>query len=106
MSINTKHFPQEVRQAINMAINRDALVNNLMHGEGVPAPGPLAPNHRYFNEELLPIPYDIEKAKQMIIDSGFDTSKTCLLYTSSMGAKSSRISSEVFFSSDSERESK
>lgn len=76
MSVNTKHFPQEVRQAINMAINRDALVNNLMHGEGIPAPGPLAPSHRYFNEELLPIPYDIEKAKQMIIDAGFDTSKT------------------------------
>lgn len=76
MSVNTKRFPQEVRQAINMAINRDALVENLMKGEGVPAPGPLAPTHRYFNEDLLPIPYDPEEAKQKVIDSGFDTSKT------------------------------
>ena len=83
MSINTKRFPQEVRQAINMSINRDALVQNLMKGEGVPAPGPLAPTHRYFNEELLPIPYDPEGAKQMVIDSGFDTSKTYQLNISS-----------------------
>ncbi len=76
MSVNTKRFPQEVRQAINMAINRDALVNNLMRGEGISAPGPLAPNHPYFNEELLPIPYDPETAKQMVADSGFDISKT------------------------------
>ncbi len=76
MSVNTKRFPQEVRQAINMAINREALVNNLMRGEGVPAPGPLAPNHKYFNKDMLPIPYDVETAKQMVEESGFDTSKT------------------------------
>lgn len=82
LSCNTKNIPQEVRQAVNMAINRDALVNNLMKGEGVPAPGPLAPSHRYFNEELLPIPYDVDKAKQMVEESGFDTSKTYRLNVS------------------------
>lgn len=76
MAVNTKRFPQEVRQAMNMAINRESLVNNLMKGEGVPAPGPLAPDHRYFNEELLPIPYNPEQAKAMIEESGFDTGKT------------------------------
>ncbi len=75
MSINTKRIPQPVRQAINMAINRDALVNNLMKGEGLSAPGPLRPDHKYFNKALLPIPYDVEKAKAMVAGSGFDTSK-------------------------------
>lgn len=75
MSINTKRIPQKVRQAINMAINRDALVNNLMKGEGIPAPGPLRPDHKYFNKALLPILYDVEKAKAMVLEAGFDTSK-------------------------------
>lgn len=82
LTCNTKLIPQTVRQAINMAINRDALVNNLMRGYGIPAPGPLAPSHRYFNEALLPIPYDVEQAKQMVVESGFDTSKTYRLNVS------------------------
>lgn len=82
LSCNTKTIPQQVRQAVNMAINREALVNSLMKGEGVPAPGPLDPTHRYFNEDLLPIPYDVEKAKQMVEESGFDTSKTYRLNVS------------------------
>ena len=82
LSINVKNIPKEVRQAVNMAINRDAIVNNLMRGEGEAAAGPLRSNHPYFNQELLPIPYDIEKAAQMVKDSGFDTSKTYVLRVS------------------------
>lgn len=76
MVVNTQHIPQEVRQAINIAINRDVLVQSLLLGEGRPVIGPLVENHPYFNEELLPIEYNPEKAAQMIKDSGFDTSKT------------------------------
>lgn len=75
MSINTKRIPQKVRQAVDMAINRDALVKNLMKGEGIPAAGPLRPDHKYFNKALLPIPYNVEKAKAMIAEAGFDTTK-------------------------------
>lgn len=82
LSINVNTIPKEVRQAVNMAINRDALVNNLMRGEGEAAAGPLRENHPYFNPDLLPIPYDVEKAAQMVKDSGFDTSKTYVLRVS------------------------
>ncbi|MGL5512215.1 MAG: ABC transporter substrate-binding protein [Sporomusa sp.] len=82
MAMNVNNIPKEVRQAVNMAINREALVNNLMRGEGEVAAGPLRENHAYFNPELLPIPYDIDAAKQMIADSGFDLSKTYRLRVS------------------------
>ncbi|HJC05666.1 MAG TPA: peptide ABC transporter substrate-binding protein [Candidatus Enterocloster excrementipullorum] len=82
LSMNVNNVPKEVRQAVNMAINRDALVNNLMRGEGEPAAGPLRQNHPYFNPDLLPIPYDVETAAQMVKDSGFDTSKTYVLRVS------------------------
>ena len=82
MTMNVNNIPKEVRQAVNMAINRDVLVNNLMRGEGEAAAGPLRQNHPYFNPDLLPIPYDVEKAAQMVKDSGFDTSKTYTLRVS------------------------
>lgn len=82
LSMNVNNIPKEVRQAGNMAINRDALVENLMRGEGEPAAGPLRENHPYFNPDLLPIPYDVETAAQMVKDSGFDTSKTYVLRVS------------------------
>ena len=82
LTMNVNNVPQQVRQAVNMAINRNALVMNLMRGEGEAAAGPLRENHPYFNPELLPIPYDVEKAAQMVKDSGFDTGKTYTLRVS------------------------
>lgn len=82
LTMNVNNIPKEVRQAVNIAINRNVLVNNLMRGEGEAAAGPLRENHPYFNPDLLPIPYDVEKAAQMIKDSGFDTSKTYTLRVS------------------------
>lgn len=82
LTMNVNNIPKEVRQAVNMGLNRDVLVNNLMRGEGEIAAGPLRANHPYFNPELLPIPYDVEKAAQMIKDSGFDTGKTYTLRVS------------------------
>lgn len=82
LSINVNNIPKEVRQAVNMAINRDAIVENLMRGEGEAAAGPLRSNHPYFNQDLLPIPYDVDKAAEMVKESGFDTSKTYVLRVS------------------------
>lgn len=83
MTINVNNIPQPVRQAVDIAINRDVIVQNLMRGEGLPAAGPVLQTNRYFNQALLPIEYDVEKAKQMVADSGFDTSKeySLLVYT-------------------------
>ena len=82
MVVNTQHLPKEVRQAINIAINRDMLVQSLLLGEGRPVIGPLVENHPFFNNALLPIEYNPEKAIKMIKDSGFDTSKTLKMIVS------------------------
>ena len=75
MVINTQRIPQEVRQAINIAINKDVLIQSLLMGEGRKVAGPLTDDHPYFNDAILPIEYNPEKAKEMIAESGFDTSK-------------------------------
>ena len=74
MAMNTSraYLSQEVRQAISLAINRQVLVDQLMMGEARVAIGPLPEDHQYFNENLLPIEYDPEKAAQMLEDAGWD----------------------------------
>ncbi len=77
MAMNTSraYLSQEVRQAISLAINRQVLVDQLMMGEARVAIGPLPEDHQYFNENLLPIEYDPEKAAQMLEDAGWDPNR-------------------------------
>lgn len=81
MAVNTskEYLSEPVRQAINIAINRQLMIEQLMRGEGEPAIGPLSESHKYFNKNMLPIEYDIEKASKMVKDAGFDSSKELLL---------------------------
>jgi len=81
MAINTSkdYFSQEIRQAINIAINRDLMIDQLMKGEGEAAIGPLSQSHKYFNNNMLPIEYNVEKAKEILKSSGFDTSREHLM---------------------------
>lgn len=77
MAMNTSrdYLPQEVRQAISLAINRDVLIDQLMMGEARKAIGPLPEDHKYFDQNLLPIEYDPDKAAQMLKDAGWDSGR-------------------------------
>lgn len=75
MTINCskEYFQDErVRRAISMAINRQAIVDQLLFGEGVIAYGPLPDFHPYFNKEIENDLYDPEGAKQILEEAGWD----------------------------------
>lgn len=65
MAINTEkdYLPPKVRQAIDMAINRDAIVSGLLKGEGEPAFGPFATSHKYY-DDVVNVGYNPEKGKK------------------------------------------
>jgi oligopeptide transport system substrate-binding protein len=60
----------KVRQALAMAIQRDALANGVLKGEFTPAPTILPPDIPGYNEDAA-LGEDIDKAKQLLADAGY-----------------------------------
>ncbi|MCF4099214.1 ABC transporter substrate-binding protein [Maritalea sp. P4.10X] len=72
--LNAKEGPfadKRVRQAANYAINKEAIVNDVLEGTADVAAGPTPPAFAWaYNEELDPYPYDPEKAKELLAEAG------------------------------------
>jgi peptide/nickel transport system substrate-binding protein len=66
----------KVRQALNYAVDKEAIIQAVLYGKGQVAQSGL-PRMRFWNEEIEPYPYDPEKAKQLLSESsasgGFST---------------------------------
>lgn len=61
-----------VRQAINFAIDKEALFQSLMGGLGSISDGQLAgPETFGYNPDLEPYPYDPERARQLLTEAGY-----------------------------------
>ncbi|HEV7369791.1 ABC transporter substrate-binding protein [Arenibaculum sp.] len=74
LAFNTQKEPftdKRVRQALNMAIDKQAIIDTVYQGAGVKAHNPLPPTIWSYNEEVEPYPYDPEKARQMLADAGY-----------------------------------
>lgn len=67
------------RQAISYAMNRQMIVDNLLKGAGEVTDGFFTSISPYLNEDVKPVEYDLEKAKQLLAESGWDSSKTLKL---------------------------
>ena len=72
--LNAKEGPfadKKVRQAANYAVNKTALVNDVLEGTADVAAGPTPPAFAWaYNEALEPYPYDPEKAKELLSEAG------------------------------------
>ncbi|MEO1679341.1 MAG: ABC transporter substrate-binding protein [Pseudomonadota bacterium] len=64
---------QAVRQAANYAINKTALVDDVLEGTAEVAAGPTPPAFAWaYNEELEPYPYDPDKARDLLAEAGVE----------------------------------
>ena len=71
MNVRQKPFDNpKVRQAINYAINKDALVKVAFSGYAVPMDGVL-PQGVDYAVKTGPWPYDVKKAKQLLAEAGY-----------------------------------
>jgi peptide/nickel transport system substrate-binding protein len=64
-----------VRQAIEYAIDKKAIVENVFGGYAVPADG-LLPNGPFKSDKLNQYAYDPEKAKELLKEANWDSSRT------------------------------
>lgn len=72
--LNAKEGPfadKRVRQAANYAINKEALVNDVLEGTAAVAAGPTPPAFSWaYNETLQAYPYDPDRARALIAEAG------------------------------------
>ena len=61
---------KRVRQAMSYSIDRDAIINKLLHGIAEPM-AVLFPEDFGYDPELKPYPYDPNKAKQLLAQAGY-----------------------------------
>ena len=72
--LNTRHpilKDRRVRQALNHAVNKDAIIRDILRGTAIVSRGPMSPVYGGFYEEnTARYPYDLEKARALLKDAG------------------------------------
>jgi len=61
----------KVRKALQMAINRKGILDQMFYGKGILVNGVLPPGLYGYNENIKEIPYDIEAAKALLVEAGY-----------------------------------
>jgi dipeptide transport system substrate-binding protein len=78
-AFNTQKKPfddKRVRQALNLAINKDAIIEGVFQGAGIKAKNPIPPTLWGYAEDVEDYPHDPEKAKQLLQEAGVQNLKT------------------------------
>lgn len=75
LALNNTKAPldnQKVRQALNHAINKEAIIQSVYQGFGQVAKNPLPPTMWSYNDDVKDYEYSPEKAKALLKEAGFE----------------------------------
>lgn len=78
LALNNKFEPfshKEVREAINLAVDKDAIINNVMGGLGIKLETNMSPVMKKYCIENIGETRDIEKAKELLAKAGYSDLK-------------------------------
>jgi peptide/nickel transport system substrate-binding protein len=71
-----------VRQAANYAVNKEAIVNDVLEGTAEVAAGPTPPAFAWaYNEALEPYPYDPDRARALLAEAGMENPEVTFYVT-------------------------
>jgi peptide/nickel transport system substrate-binding protein len=62
---------RDVRRALSMAINREAIVTRVLQGQGLPAGDLGPPGYFGTSPDLTPPPFDLEGARRLLAQAGY-----------------------------------
>ena len=74
LAFNTQKKPfddKRVRQAINMALDKKAILDAVYQGAGQPAKNLIPPTMWAYNNDVQDYPYDLEAAKKLLAEAGY-----------------------------------
>jgi peptide/nickel transport system substrate-binding protein len=75
MNISQPPFDDvRVRQALNYAVDKQYIIEEIYDGRALALPGPLSPLNNYVNTDLEPYPYDTERALNILSEAGWEDS--------------------------------
>lgn len=84
LGFNTEKEPfndPKVRRAISMLVNKEDISEGVYDGFGISAKGPLAPGIFGFNEDAKPIDYNVDEAKKLLKEAGFENGFKTSIWT-------------------------
>src|SRR5207249_1764321 len=74
VTLNTRHpilKDRRVRQALNHAVNKEAIIRDILRGTAIVSRGPISPAYGpYYEENTARYPYDLEKARALLKEAG------------------------------------
>ena len=75
VTLNTRHpvlKDKRVRQALNHAVNKDAIIRDILRGTAIVSRGPMSPVYgAYYEENTARYPHDLEKARALLKEAGY-----------------------------------
>jgi peptide/nickel transport system substrate-binding protein len=71
-TVNRPPFDNKlVRQALNHAVDKQAIIDAFYGGQAIPAVNAMPPSIEGYNEAVKDYPYDLEKAKALLKEAGY-----------------------------------
>ncbi|MCW2713088.1 MAG: ABC-type transporter, periplasmic subunit [Frankiales bacterium] len=72
LDVSKKPFNDvRVRQALNLAIDKDAMIKNILAGTASPATGPVYEGHPWYPEDAPKYSYDPARARALLAEAGY-----------------------------------
>jgi peptide/nickel transport system substrate-binding protein len=89
LGINGQKKPfddKRVRQALNYAVNKEAIVRDVLKGTGAPSVGPVLPGTWGAEPTLKPYPYDPARARKLLAEAGYPNGFSTSLWVPESGS--------------------
>src|SRR5437899_1048334 len=89
LGVNNQKKPfddRRVRQALNFAVNKEAIVRDVLKGTGSLSRGPVLPNTWGADTALKAYPYDPERARKLLTEAGYPSGFSTTLWVPESGS--------------------
>ena len=98
LAVNSKVKPLDnplVKQALSLAIDRDAIIKELWRGRGIAPSGPIAKGDNHFDASLPPLAYNPKEARELLKKAGYKNEEVVIETTAAYMAGDKPMSEAI-----------